>query len=358
MTDGFDLIVVGGGPVGVGAAASASLFGKRVALVEVAETLGGAGINTGTIPSKTLRETALMLTGGRARQLIGVDISLQREATISDLMRHELNVRASIRHRAETMLAERGATQFSGAGQFIDPHTIRVTQGSVETVVRGEKILVATGSRPFRPPEFAFADDRIHDSDEILELTAIPKKLVVIGGGVIGSEYAGTFAALGVEVHLVDGRGSLMPFLDAEISQGLAAAMTANGIIFHWKEMVTACDSSKPGDVVLTLSSGATLSCDGLLVCAGRQSNTGDLNLEAAGITPGKRGLVLVNRHYQTSTPNIYAAGDVIGPRARRHGYRTGARCCRPCLRIDPQERSGDHSADRYLHHPRGQHGR
>lgn len=139
---------------------------------------------------------------------------------------------------------------------------------------------------------------------------------MVIGGGVIGSEYAGTFAALGVETHLVDGRDTLMPFLDAEISRALADAMAVNGVQFHWKERVTACDASQPGDVVLTLSSGATLACDSVLVCAGRQSNTASLNLTAAGIAPGKRGLVPVNSHYQSEVPHIYGAGDVVGPPA------------------------------------------
>jgi len=133
---------------------------------------------------------------------------------------------------------------------------------------------------------------------------------------VIGAEYACTFAALGVETHLVDGRDTLMPFLDAEISGALAGAMAANGVRFHWKERVTACDASRPDAVVLTLSSGETLACDGVLVCAGRSSNTADLNLAAAGIAPGKRGLVSVNAHYQSEVPHIYAAGDVVGPPA------------------------------------------
>jgi NAD(P) transhydrogenase len=317
MPDTFDLIVLGGGPAGASAAAAAGFLGKRAALVELAGLLGGAGINTGTIPSKTLRETALVLSGWRSRRLFGVDLSLQRETTIGDFMRHEKNVTAGERARTQARLDLRGVTRFRGTGSFIEPHTIRVAgaDGS-ETLLRGEKILIATGSSPLRPPEFPFADDRVHDSDEILQLSAVPKKLVVIGGGVIGSEYAGTFAALGVEMHLVDGREVLMPFLDAEISRALAGAMAANGVQFHWKERVTACDASQPGEVVLTLSSGSKLSCDGVLVCAGRQSNTADLNLAAAGITLGKRGLVPVNDRYQSEVPYIYAAGDVIGPPA------------------------------------------
>jgi NAD(P) transhydrogenase len=317
MSDTFDLIVLGGGPAGASAATAAGFLGKRAALVEMAGMLGGAGINTGTIPSKTLRETALVLSGWRSRRLFGVDLSLQRETTIGDFMRHEKNVTAGERSRMQALLELRGVTRFHGAGSFLDAHTIRVVGADgVETLLRGEKILIATGSSPLRPPEFCFKDDRVHDSDEILTLTAMPKKLVVIGGGVIGSEYAGTFAALGVETHLVDGRDVLMPFLDAEISRALAEAMAANGVQFHWKERVTACDASQPGDIVLTLSSGAKLSCDGVLVCAGRQSNTANLNLAAAGITPGKRGLVPVDDRYRSAVPHIYAAGDVVGPPA------------------------------------------
>lgn len=313
----FDLVVLGGGPAGSSGAIAAGLLRRKVALVEKAKLVGGAGINTGTIPSKTLRETSLVLSGWRSRRLFGVDLSLRREATVSDFMRHEKVVTATERERVESRLLQEGASKFHGTASFVDNHTVRVASPEGEVLLRGERILIATGSSPVRPPGFDFNDDRVHDSNEILELKALPKKLAVIGGGVIGSEYAGTFAALGAEVHLIDGREVLMPFLDPEISQALAAAMTANGIQFHWKKKVVKCDSSKPGDVVLTMDSGEALSCDGVLVCAGRSSNTEDLNLAAAGLTPGKRGLVQVNEHFQsTEVPHIYAAGDVIGPPA------------------------------------------
>ena len=315
-SDEFDLVVLGGGPAGASAAAAAGLFGKRVAMVEVTGKLGGAGVNTGTIPSKTLRETALVLSGWRSRQLYGVDLSLQREVTIQDLMGHAAHVSAAESARTLERLDLRGVAQFRGEASFIDPHTVRVAGDGQEILLRGEKILIATGSSPFRPPLFPFDDDRVHDSDEILEIKALPRRLAVIGAGVIGSEYASTFAALGVDVHLVDGRDVLMPFLDAEISQRLAEAMIANGVRFHWNQRVAACDVSRPGDVVLTLSDGGELSCDNLLVCSGRQSNTARLNLAAAGITPGQRGLIPVNEHYQSQAPHIYAAGDVVGPPA------------------------------------------
>jgi NAD(P) transhydrogenase len=316
----FDLVVLGGGPAGTSGASAAGLLGKRVALVEKAALVGGAGINTGTIPSKTLRETSLMLSGWRSRKLFGVDLSLRREATVADFMRHAKQVTGSERQRVEARLALRGVIRFHGAGSFVDAHTIRIVnegEGGAEKFIQGEKILIATGSSPLRPSEFPFEDDRVHDSNEILELKALPKKLIVIGGGVIGSEYAGTFAALGAEVHLVDARDTLMPFLDAEISRGLADAMTANGVRFHWKEKVVKCDASRPGEVILTLSSGATMAGDGVLVCAGRSSNTETLNLAAAGLTPGNRGLIQVGAHFEsTEVPHIYGAGDAIGPPA------------------------------------------
>jgi NAD(P) transhydrogenase len=311
----FELIVLGGGPAGVSGAAAAGLFGRRVALIEQAALVGGAGINTGTIPSKTLRETSLMLSGWRSRRLFGVDLSLRREATIVDFMGHEKHVTACERQRVEGRLALRGVTRFHGAASFVDPHTIRIVgEPGRETLIRGEKILIATGSSPLRPAEFPFEDARVHDSNEILELATLPKRLVVVGGGVIGSEYAGTFAALGVEVHLVDGRDTLMPFLDVDLSRGLTTAMAANGVRFHWNEKVVACNVSHPGEVVLTLTSGATLVCDGVLVCAGRSSNTAALNLAAAGLTPGQRGMIQVGPHFQaTEATHIYAAGDVVG---------------------------------------------
>ncbi len=154
--------------------------------------------------------------------------------------------------------------------------------------------MIATGSSPLRPPEFHFEDDRIHDSNEILELKEIPKKLVVIGAGVIGCEYAGTFAALGTEVHLVDGRSTLLPFLDKEVSKTLVNAMTESGIQFHWNAKVLDCSAHLHGNVVIQLSTGEKLSADGVLVCAGRSSNTASLNTAAAGLTLGTRGLIEV----------------------------------------------------------------
>jgi NAD(P) transhydrogenase len=306
----YDLVVIGGGPAGICGANTAGIFGKRVALVEKLHEIGGAGINTGTIPSKTLRETALALSGIRSRKLFGVDLSLRREATVADFMRHQENVAAHERRRREEQMRTYKVETFHGAASFVDPHTVRV---GADVLLRGEKILIATGSSPVHPPEFPFEHPRVHDSDEILEIGTLPKTLSVVGAGVIGAEYACTFAALGVEVHLIDGRDSLLGFLDREISENIQSAMSAAGVHFIWKEKVTRCDAPPSGDVALTLTSGAMLAVNDVLVAAGRQSNTADLNLAAAGLTPGKRGLLKVDSQYRTEVQHIFAAGDVIG---------------------------------------------
>ena len=313
MAQEFDVIVIGGGPAGISGANTAGLFGKRVALAEKLREIGGAGINTGTLPSKTLRETALALSGVRSRKLFGVDLSLRREATVADFMRHMTNVAAQNRRRREEQMRTFNVETFHGAATFVDPHTVRVAP---DTLLRGEKILIATGSSPVRPAEFPFEHPRVHDSDEILEIGVLPKTLAVVGAGVVGAEYACTFAALGVEVHLIDGRDSLLGFLDREISENIERAMAAGGVRFVWKEKVTQCDAPAAGDLTLTLTSGATLAVTDVLVAAGRKSNTDDLNLAAAGLTPGKRGLITVDAQCRSEVPHIFAAGDVVGPPA------------------------------------------
>jgi NAD(P) transhydrogenase len=310
MTKDFDVVVIGGGPAGICGANTAAIFGKRVALVEKLREVGGAGINTGTIPSKALRETALALSGWRSRKLFGVDLSLRREATLADFMGHQEHVVKLERERREAQMRLYKVERFQGQASFADPRTVRLAP---DTLLHGENILIATGSSPVRPPEFPFEHPRVHDSDEILEIGTLPKTLAVVGAGVIGAEYACTFAALGVKVYLIDGRDSLLGFLDREISENIQRAMSAAGVHFVWKEKVTRCDAPSTGAVTLTLTSGATLAVSDVLVAAGRQSNTADLNLTAAGLTPGKRGLIKVDAHYRTEVPHIFAAGDVIG---------------------------------------------
>ena len=310
----FDLIVIGGGPAGISGAIAAATFHKKVALIEKAQLLGGAGINTGTIPSKTLRESALMISGWRARKLLGLDMSVRREASLSEFTHHSQKVTTTERGRVMGVLEKTKVKRFRGEAYFLSPNTVRVAlEGGLTSDIEGKFILIATGSSPLRPPEFMFEHPRIHDSNEILEIDQLPKILAVVGAGVIGSEYASMFAALGVEVHLIDGRDTLLPFLDSDMSAALLKCMESCGVKFHFGERVLKCEVQSPGKILVSLSSGAELIVTDVLVASGRCSNTTELNLPASGVVAGERGLLKVNSFYQTAVPNIYAAGDVIG---------------------------------------------
>jgi NAD(P) transhydrogenase len=313
-TPQFDLVVLGGGSAGSSGALAAGLFGKKVALVERSEFLGGAGTNTGTVPSKTLRETALLLSGWRTRKILGVDLRVRRSAKLADFLHRAADVSAAERQYLEDRTRERAVERLAGEGRFVDPHTIAVkAEGAGERMVRGDFVLVATGSAPVRPSEFPFAHPRVHDSNELLKIKELPRVLAVIGAGVIGSEYACTFAALGVEVHLIDGRDTLLPFLDQEVSAAVVRGMIANGIRFHWSESVVKCEPRGRASIRLTLASGVTMDATDVLVAAGRMSDTGTLNLDAAGVKTSERGLIAVDGYFRTGVPHIYAAGDVIG---------------------------------------------
>ena len=309
----YDLVVIGSGPAGEKGAAQAAYFGRRVALVEKDAVLGGAAANTGTLPSKTLRETALYLSGFRQRGLYGVEFALKRQATVRDFLHREKLVSASERERIAENLRRHGVSVLQGEASFVDAGSIAVRgAGSPEQRLSASVFLVATGSSPYHPPQFPFDDHRVYDSDTILALTEIPPSLVVIGAGVIGCEYACLFAALGVKVTLVDGRDALLPFLDGEMSAALRARMDGLAITMVMPDGVESVDAGGP-DLVVTLRSGRTLVASTLLVAAGRSGNTAGLNLESLGIAVGRRGNVEVNEHYQTTVPHIYAAGDVIG---------------------------------------------
>ena len=316
----FDMVIIGGGPAGLIAANTATANHKNVAVIDCHRELGGAGINTGTVPSKTLRETALALSGLQSRNLYGVDLSLRREVTISDFLGREQQVKAIFNDTFKKRLESEHAEVFFGMASFVDPHTVSVTpvsaasdgQAPEPVLLHGDQILIATGSSPVRPDLFFTGTPEIYDSDTILMLDRIPKTMAAIGAGVIGSEYGCTFAALGAKVHIIDGRNQLLPFLDAEVSKALAAAMERTGVTFHWNEDVAKCEGSDSG-VKLTFASGNSLTVDAVLVAAGRQSNTERLDLAKAGVTTGKRGVIPVDKDYRTNIPHIYAAGDVIG---------------------------------------------
>jgi NAD(P) transhydrogenase len=319
----YDLVIIGGGPAGIVAASTAAEFHKSVALVDCHHELGGAGINTGTVPSKTLRETALALSGLKSRNLYGVDLSLRRQVTVGDFLGHEQNIKSAFNMVLSRRLQSNHADAYFGTASFVDAHTLKVIPvasdseenqpPAEEILLRGENILIATGSSPVRPDLFFSRKGEIYDSDTILKLDLIPKTMAVIGAGVIGSEYGCTFAALGAKVHILDGRDQLLPFLDAEVSKALQGAMERNGVVFHWNETVKECVVLETGTVTLNFVSGTSMTVDAVLVAAGRQSNTGTLNLPAAGVATGKRGVIPVDENYRTNVEHIYAAGDVIG---------------------------------------------
>jgi len=314
MPDTYDLIVLGAGPAGENAAITAAFLGKRVAVVEREIVLGGACINTGTVPSKTLRETALALSGFRSRDLYGVDLSMRSGCTIEDLLRHERAVKLSERDQMRDRLKRFGIDVVHGTASFVDANTVKILRTKETVQLTASKIAIAVGSIPLRPPGIPFDHHRVHDSDELLDLTEVPKSLAVIGAGVIGAEYACMFAALGVKTWLIDGRDKLLPFLDHELSIKLEAAIRNLGVDILWKENLIKCElPTEHGDAVLTLSSGRTLEAGHVLVCAGRSARTADLNCAAAGVALAEKGRVPVNEHFQTSVPNVYAIGDVIG---------------------------------------------
>ena len=311
-TDNFDLVVIGFGPAGEKAGAQAAYFGKRVAVIERAEHPGGSCINTGTVPSKTLRESALYFSGLKQRGLYGIDYSLKENLTVHDFMHHEREVVDMERRRILKNLELHNIELVRGQATFEDPHTVTVSSASGTRRLRGEFILVSTGSKPHRPGEISFDDVHTFDSDTFLQMDRIPKSLAVIGGGVIGCEYASIFKALGVDVTLVDGRDRLLPFLDNEISERLRDRLAALGMHFWFNERPIKTENSARG-VRLNMKSGKVLETDTALFAAGRRAAVDGLALEKTGLALNDRGYIPVNENYCTSVPHIYAAGDVIG---------------------------------------------
>jgi NAD(P) transhydrogenase len=309
----YDLIVIGSGPAGEKGAAQVAYFGKKVALIEKELELGGAAANTGTIPSKTLRETALFLSGFRNRQLDGLHITKKEQVTVRDFLARERLVMENERTRIQDNLRWHRVTRYAGVASFVDPHTIAVQPERCPAFhIRGDVILIATGSYPFRPPLYQFHDPRVYDSDTVLHLHAIPDAMLVAGGGVIGCEYACMFAALGVQVTVVEKRTPLINFMDWEISEALRAKMEAMGIRILMPDVV---EQVVPREECLEVrtKAGVRVEVNNILVSSGRCGSTDGLGLEQVGIQPGDRGQIRVNEHFQTSVPHIYAAGDVIG---------------------------------------------
>jgi NAD(P) transhydrogenase len=309
----YELIVLGGGPAGEKGAAQAAYFGRKVALVERQPYVGGASINTGTVPSKTLRETALYFSGLRQRGLYGVDYTVKRDLTVRDFMFREREVVAALRAKATHNIERHGITLVHGTASFEDPHAIRVrSDDHPDRLLAGDVILIATGSRPYRPSEVPLDDRVVMDSDTVLHMDRIPKSLAIVGAGVIGCEYASMFSALGIEVTLLGGRDRLLPFLDHEIGDRLRRQMAELGVRMRLGAGVERYELLSDR-VRLPLSTGEVIEAEKVLVATGRLGNTEELDLPRIGLEPDARGLLKVNAHYQTEVPHVYAAGDVIG---------------------------------------------
>lgn len=308
MEENFDLVVIGTGPAGEKAAVKAAFFGFKVAICEKQNLFGGAETTTGTLPSKTLKETALFLSGKGEKGLYSVEKTLSKEASVKDFLYRKNIVMNVFSEQIHENLVRHNVSIFHGTASFIDPHTIKV--GS--QILKTKFVLIATGSYPFHPSNVSFDYQFIHDSDSILSLEKIPESLVIYGAGVIGTEYASIFATMGVKVTLIHDKNTLLPFLDKDIIEGLIDVLDESCVKI---EMNQSIDSVTKTDHLVTtkLKSGITLESEMFLYASGRSGNIFDLKLENIGLTPSSRGYLEVNTKFQTKISHIYAAGDVIG---------------------------------------------
>jgi NAD(P) transhydrogenase len=316
VEDRFDMVVIGSGPAGEKGAAQAAYFGKKVAVVERSPTPGGAAVSNAGIPTKTLRETALYITGFRRREVYGLGLTLDPDATVAQLRTRTAQVIETMTDAVRRNL-ERHAIEFvHGRARLGADRTVYVTlDAGQERVLRGDVVLIATGSRPFRPPGIPFDDADIHDSETMLEIDHPFSSLVVVGGGAVGCEYASIFTALGYDVTLVDSGERLLSFLDAEISQLLAQAFSGMGmrvLLGGGRAMVTRDEQ----ELCVTLRRGEQIRPDKVLFASGRLGNSEGLGLEEAGVDVDDRNRIIVDETFRTTAESIYAAGDVVGPPA------------------------------------------
>lgn len=307
----FDLVVIGSGPAGQKGAIAAAKLGKRVAMVDRREMTGGVSLHTGTIPSKTLREAVLYLTGYRQRAFYGRDYKLKQEIGIADLMERVNTVVARETAVIREQVARNGVAMIDGTARFTGPHCL-VVEGKQNAQLEADYILIASGTRAARPDGIPFGTGVI-DADHIGETKAIPRDLIVVGAGVIGLEYASMLSALGVRVTVVDQRPAMLDFVDREIVEALSYHLRQQEAVFRLGEKVTRVEIGERGLVQVGLESGKRLHAGGLLYATGRQVNTDLLDLAAAGLKPDSRGRIQVNEHFQSAVDHIYAAGDCIG---------------------------------------------
>jgi NAD(P) transhydrogenase len=314
----YDMLVIGSGPAGQRAAIQSAKLDKRTALIERKAVLGGVCINTGTIPSKTLREAVIYLSGYRLRSIYGESYTVKQNITIDDLLFRTEHV---IRHEIDVtryQLQRNGVEMINAEAAFVDPHTLRLTMvdHSGERTVTAANVLIATGTEATRDPQIPFDGQNIFVSDDILTLKKLPRTLAVIGAGVVGCEYASIFSALGVRVTLVDRSRRLLPFVDAEVVEALDYHLRQNRMTLRFNEVVSGIELVQNGAdtrVKIHLGSGKEIVAEKALYSIGRTGATGRLNLEAAGLNADERGRLKVNDSYQTQAPHVYAAGDVIG---------------------------------------------
>ncbi len=310
----YDFVVIGSGPAGQRAAIQAAKLGRSVALIERSFSIGGACVHTGTIPSKTLREAVLYLSGWRQRGFYGRSYRVKERITAADLMQR-LDI--TVRHEIEVLmhkLHRNFVDTIAGNAVFESPHVLRIESGSDEVrLIEADKILIATGSRPVQPPGIPFDCPNVVDSDNILDMKELPRTVVVVGAGVIGVEYAAMLSALDIGVTLIDGRTDILSFLDREIVDEFTHHLRDRGVSFRLGETVESVEVIDDKKLVVHLASGKHIRANMALFASGRQSNTDKLRLENAGLTPDTRGRLVVDANYATEVPHIYAAGDVIG---------------------------------------------
>ncbi|MFG1847907.1 Si-specific NAD(P)(+) transhydrogenase [Micromonospora carbonacea] len=309
----YDLLVLGSGPSGQKAAIAAAKLGRRVGIVDRRDMIGGVCINTGTVPSKTLREAVLYLSGMSQRDLYGSSYRLKDEITVGDLAARTQHVISRQTDVIRNQLARNRVTLITGTGRFADAHTIWVDgESGQESRVTFDKAIIAAGTRPARPDSVEFDERTIVDSDGVINLESIPRSMVVVGAGVIGMEYASMFAALGTKVTVVERRDRMLDFCDEEVVESLKYHLRDLSVTFRFGEEVAAVEKHESA-ALCVLKSGKKIVADTVMYSAGRQGQTDSLALEAAGLQADRRGRITVDADYRTAVDNIYAVGDVIG---------------------------------------------
>ncbi len=309
----YDVLVVGSGPGGQKAAIAAAKLGRRAAVVERRTMVGGVCINTGTIPSKTLREAVLYLTGRSQQEFYGQSYRLKDEITVADLTARTHHVIGRETDVIRSQLARNHVAMLAGTGRFLDPHTVTVlAEDGSEHNVTAEKIIVAVGTRPARPSTVEFDGRTIVDSDQILLIDRIPQSMVVVGAGVIGIEYASMFAALGSKVTVVERRERMLDMCDLEVVEALKYQLRDLAVTFRFRETVARVERHGSGTITC-LESGKRIPAETVMYSAGRQGVTDVLELEKAGLQVDARGRISVDEHYRSEVDHIYAVGDVIG---------------------------------------------